>query len=200
VTITANPTTQARSTTLIIAGIRLNITQDGGTTISPPINPGLLLNGTFDKDVNSWTWFSRFPNGLGAAEWSQLDANGSPASGSMILRDTDFVFAQAFQRLQCVRLNTGGGFYEFGTKVRTGGANGEAAIALLTYASTDCADPYNGREEHVLRPAQPGVWTSYAFTRPISGSARSALIVLASAADTPPFETWFDDVFLREVK
>lgn len=200
VTITANPTTQPRTTTLIIAGLRLDVIQDGATTVSPPINTGLLLNGTFDKNLSSWTWFSRFPNALGTPEWSQLDANGSPASGSMLLRDTDFIATQSFQQLQCVRLPTGGGFYEFGAKVRTGGTNGEAAIAILTYASTDCADPYNGREEHVLRPAQPGVWTKYDFTRPISGSARSALIVVASAAYTPPFETWFDDVYLREVQ
>ncbi|HUR82765.1 MAG TPA: BACON domain-containing carbohydrate-binding protein [Thermoanaerobaculia bacterium] len=202
VTVIANPTSQTRSATLIIAGIRLNLTQDGATTISPPIAGNLLVNGTFDKDVSAWGWFSRFPNALGTPQWSQLDANGSPASGSMLLRDTDFLASQSFQQLQCVRLNTGGGFYEFGTKVRTGGANGEAAIALLTYASTDCSDPYltADRKDRVLRPSQSGVWTKYDFNGTISGNARSALIVVASAADAPPFEAWFDDVYLREVK
>ncbi len=202
VTLTANPTPQQRSTTLIIAGIRLDITQDGAATVSPPIAGNLLLNSTFDTNVSSWTWFSRFPNALGTPQWSQLDANGSPASGSMLLRDTDFIPTQSFQQLQCVRVAVGGGFYEYGAKIRTGGTNGEAAIALLTYASTDCSDPYipADRKDRVLRPAQPGVWTKYDFAGAISGSARSALIVLASGADTPPFEVWFDDVYLREVK
>lgn len=201
VTVDPNTSTTARTATLIIAGVRLAVTQEGASPISPPVNAGLLVNGTFDRDLSSWGWFSRFPNGIGVAEWSQFDANGSPASGSMLLRDSDFIAAQSFQQLQCVRVPTGGGFYEYGAKVRTGSAQGEAAMALLTYASTDCSGNYNGRAEHTITPAQPGVWQKFDFSRTISGSARSALIVLASAATTaPPFETWFDDVNLREVK
>ena len=57
------------------------------------------------------------------------------------------------------------------------------------------------RADHFVRPAQPGVWQSFAYSRPVLGNTRSALIVLATAADgAPPFETWFDDVYLREVK
>ncbi|HYC91088.1 MAG TPA: BACON domain-containing carbohydrate-binding protein [Thermoanaerobaculia bacterium] len=199
VTVSPNAAATSRTATLIIAGVRLAITQDGAARISPPIADNLLLNGTFDRNVSSWTWFSHFPNGIGTAEWSQFDANGSPASGSMLLRDSDFLAGQAYQQLQCVRIPTGGGFYEYGAKIRTGSAQGEMAIALLTYGSTDCSGNYNGRVEHWDRPQQ-GVWHSWKFSRPMPGSVRSALIVLASAADTPPFETWFDDVYLREVR
>jgi hypothetical protein len=201
VTVAPNPTAAQRNAALIIAGVRLVITQDGAARIAPPAIAGnLLVNGTFDKDVSSWTWFSRFPNGTGTPSWSQFDANDNPLSGSMLLRDSDFLFAQAFQQLQCVRVTAGSGVYEYGTKLRTGSAQGEAAIAILTYASTDCSGNYNGRSDRTLRPSAPGVWQKYDFTHPIIGNARSALIVLASAADTPPFEVWFDDVYLREVR
>jgi hypothetical protein len=199
VTVAPNPASTSRSATLIIAGVRLVITQSGAALVSPPVANSLLVNGTFDRNVSSWTWFSHFPNGIGTAEWSQFDANGNPASGSMLLRDSDFLAGQAFQQLQCVRIPTGGGVYEYGAKIRTGSAQGEMALALLTYTSTDCSGNYNGRVEHWNRQ-QPGVWQTYAFSRPFAGSVRSALIVLASAADTPPFETWFDDVYLREVR
>lgn len=203
VTVTPNPGATVRSATLIIAGVRMVITQDGSARISPPIAGNLLLNGTFDRDTASWTWFSHFPNAIGTAEWSQFDANGSPASGSIMLRDQDFLPSQAFQRLQCVRVSAGGGVFEYGTKVRTASAQGDVAFAILTYASTDCSGNYisNGRADHIVRPAQTGIWQKFDFTRPISGNARSVLIVLASFADNnPPFETWFDDVYLREVK
>ncbi|HEX6088224.1 MAG TPA: BACON domain-containing carbohydrate-binding protein [Thermoanaerobaculia bacterium] len=201
VTVTPNPAATARTTTLIIAGVRLVITQDGAARISPPIAGNLLLNGTFDRDIASWTWFSHFPNAIGTAEWSQFDANASPASGSIMLRDSDFIPSQAFQRLQCVRVTPGGGIFEYGTKVRTPNAQGGVALALLTYASTDCSGNYNGREERDVTPATPGVWQKFDYTRPIAGNARSALIVLATFAEnTPPFETWFDDVYLREVR
>lgn len=201
VTVSPNPSTTARSTTLTIAGVRLTLTQDGAALVSPPIAGNLLLNGTFDRDIASWTWFSHFPNAIGTAEWSQFDANGSPASGSILLRDSDFLPTQAFQRLQCVRVTPGGGIFEYGTKVRTVSAQGDVAFALLTYASTDCSGNYNGREERDTTPAQTGVWQKFDFTRPIAGNARSALIVLASAGgNNPPFESWFDDVYLREVR
>ena len=201
VTVSPNATAAPRSATLIIAGVRLVITQDGAARISPPIAGNLLLNGTFDRDIASWIWFSHFPNAFGTAEWSQFDANDSPFSGSIMLRDSDFLPTQAFQRLQCVRVSAGGGVFEYGAKVRTVSAQGNVALALLTYASTDCSGNYNGRAEHDVRPPQVGVWQKYDFTRPITGNARSVLIVLASFADSnPPFETWFDDVYLRELK
>ncbi|HVE71720.1 MAG TPA: BACON domain-containing carbohydrate-binding protein [Thermoanaerobaculia bacterium] len=202
--VTANPSAQPRSTTIVIAGIRLNITQEGAATISPPIAGNLLANGTFDKDTSAWGWpRPDYPNGPGSPIWSQLDANGSVASGSMLLRDIDFVPSQSFQQLQCVRIPTGGGFYQYGATVRVGSTAGEAALGFLYFASTDCSGNYlgvNGRVVHNLGPQEVGVWKKVEFSRPMPGTARSAMLVLASGADTPTFEVWFDDVFIREVK
>jgi len=198
VTVTANATNSQRSATLIIAGLRLVVTQDAGATISPPVAGNLLVNGTFDRDIAAWGWQSRFPNGIGNAEWSQLDANGSPASGSFLMRDVDFVTGQAFQRLQCVRVD--GGFYDYGAKVRTGSAGGVVEIAFITFASTDCSDvAYKNYYVSFATPPTPGVWQKFDFVQGASGTARSAIIVLAVAADPqPPFDVWFDDVYLRK--
>jgi hypothetical protein len=201
VTVTPNPTAAQRSATLIIAGVRLAITQDGSARLSPPIADNLLVNGTFDRGVASWDWWrADYPNGPGVPEWSQFDANGSPASGSMLLRDADQSFNQSFQRAQCVRI-TPGRLYEFGAKVRTGGSQGEGLIAFLTYAGNNCSGNYIIRNVKIARLVQPGVWQQYDFTQAVSGSATgSAILLLGSAADIPPFETWFDDVYLREVR
>ena len=202
--VTANPSTQPRSTTLIIAGVRLTITQDGAPTVAPPIAGNILVNGTFDRDTSGWGWpRPDYSNGPGSPIWSQLDANGSVGSGSMLLRDIDSVFEQSFQQLQCVRIPTGGGFYQLGASVRVGSTAGEGAIGFLYFASTDCSGDHigiNGRKVYELGPQEPGVWRKVEFSYPVAGAARSLMIVLASGADTPPFEVWFDDVFLREVK
>ena len=200
VTVTANPTTQARSTTLAIAGVRLVINQEGAALVSPPIAGNLLVNGTFDKDIAAWGWQSRFPNGLGTAAWSQFDGNGSPASGSILMRDVDFVTGQAFQRLQCVRLDGGFSYYEYGAKVRTGSTGGVVEITFITFTSTDCSDEeYRNYYVSLATPPAPGVWQKFDFVNAANSSARSAIIVLAVAADPePPFEVWFDDVYLRK--
>ena len=196
VTIGANDQTTPRTTTLIVAGVRLQVTQEGATgIIAPPRSMGLIVNGTFDNDVAGWGWLARYPNGPGVPQWSGLDANGSPASGSMLLRDADQSFTQSFQQLQCVRI-TGKRRYDFGVKVRTGGDQGEALVAFLTYASNDCSGNYTIRNVQVARP-EPGVWQAFDYSQNV-GAAGSAILLLGSAADVPPFDVWFDDAYLRE--
>lgn len=200
VTVTPNTTTTSRSAALVIAGVRLTVTQDGGATVSPPIAGSLLTNGTFDRDVSGWGWpRADYPNGPGAPQWSQFDANGSPASGSLLMRDTDFVFGQAFQTLQCVPIQSGR-TYEFGVKLRTGSADGEPQIAFLTYTTTNCSGNYKIRFVPQVGAVQPGVWKKYDYRQRVELGERSAIVLFGAAANTaPPFEVWFDDVYLREV-
>lgn len=197
VTIGRNDATPPRTTTLIIAGVRLQVTQEGASSVSPPRDANLIVNGTFDKDVSGWGWFARYPNSPGVPQWSQFDANGSPASGSMLLRDADQSFAQAFQQLQCVRI-MGKRRYAFGVKVRTGGDQGEALIAFLTYASSDCSGDYGIRNVQIARP-EPGVWQTFDYSQNV-GAAGSAILLLGSAANVPPFDVWFDDAYITEPK
>lgn len=200
VTVAANTGPTSRTVSLIIAGVRLQVTQEGGATISPPTVSNLVANGTFDRDVTGWAWWrADYPNGPGAPQWSQFDAAGNPTSGSMLLRDTDSDYNQSFQRAQCFPIPPGRS-YAFGAKVRVGSPSGDGLIAFLTYASSDCSGNYSVRNVQVARPAQPGAWQAYDFTQPIPNSARSAILLLGSAADVPPFEVWFDDAYVREVK
>jgi len=196
VTIPANDQTTPRTTTLIVAGVRLQVTQDGASTVSPP-RTGLVVNGTFDTNIVPWTWQSpRFPNGRGSANWSSIDANGSPASGSILLRDTDF--DHPFQQLQCVPV-TRNTTYRYGARVRGSEGSGEGVMAVFSYQSTDCSDTnFSNQFVSVLRPDQPGVWQEFSFSMTTSSKAQAVLVIIASAATLPPYEIWYDDVFLTK--
>jgi len=195
VTIPANDQTTTRTATLIVAGVRLPVTQEGATTVVPP-RTGLIVNGSFDTNLAPWTWQSpRFPNGRGSANWSSLDANGSPASGSIALRDTDFDLP--FQQLQCVRV-TKNTTYRYGAKVRGSEAQGEGVMAVFNYQSADCSGLFTGQFVSVLKPAEPGVWQEFSFSMRTGSQTQSVIVVIASGATVPPYEIWFDDVFLMQ--
>ncbi len=194
VTVTANTSAQSRNATLVIAGIRLDIAQEGAPAI---LTPNLVTNGAFHTSIAGWIWYDgRFPNGRGTASWSALDANGSPASGSILMRDEGP--GLAFQRLQCIPV-TKNTLYRFGAKVRTGAAKalGDGTIAMFTYPAADCSGDYTDHETRLVSPAEPGVWEPFAFTMRTGSRTQAALIILASGAAAPPFDTWFDDVFLE---
>ena len=198
VTVAPNPVQQARSTTLLIAGLRLELTQDAAATVTPP-NPNLLANGSFNTDIASWVWQSpRFPNGNGTAQWSALDANGSPASGSILLTDTGK--KEALQRLQIIPVLPRTQ-YRFSTKVRPGGPPGQGSgvIAIFDCPDSDCSGEYRPIEpnhDFFIDSTSPGTWEPFSVTFRTRSSARGLLIVIASSAITGDFETWFDDVEL----
>jgi hypothetical protein len=193
VTVAPNTRPEGRATTLVIAGIRFDVTQEGAPTIA---NPNLVTNGGFDAGIASWIWYDgRFPNGRGAASWSTLDANGSPASGSIVLRDDGP--GLAFQRLQCIPV-TKNTLYRFGAKVRTGDGKdrGDGTIAIFTYPSADCSGVFTDNDTRLVSPDQPGVWQDYSFTMRTGSRTAAIILVIASGAAVPPFETSFDDVFV----
>jgi hypothetical protein len=193
VTVSPNDSPQARTASLIIAGVRLDVTQEGAPAIA---NPNLVTNGTFNTNIDGWIWYSpRFPNGIGTASWSPLDANGSPASGSISLRDTGS--DKALQRLQCLPVNKSTD-YRFGTKVRTLAPKerGDGTIALLTYKTPDCTGEYIDYEARLLSPVEPNVWQEYSFTMRTGSRTQSVILVIASGAVQGSFETLFDDVFV----
>ena len=194
VTVAPNDSPEARTTTLIVAGVRLDLTQEGAPAIANPNN--LVTNGAFHTNIDGWIWYDRFPNGRGEASWSLLDANGSPASGSILLRDSGS--GDGFQRLQCLAVNKSTD-YRFGAKVRTGQprTRGDGLIALFTYASEDCSGEFTSNTTKLLSPAEPNVWEAYEFTMRTGSRTQSMLVIIISGAITPPFETWFDDIFVE---
>ncbi|HEX6099759.1 MAG TPA: BACON domain-containing carbohydrate-binding protein [Thermoanaerobaculia bacterium] len=194
VTVAPNLGAEARSTTLIIAGIRLDLTQEGAPTLT---SPNLVTNGSFNTSIDGWIWYTgRFPNGSGTVSWSLLDANGSPSSGSISVRDNGSNLA--LQRLQCLVVNKDTR-YRFGTKVRTSAPKerGDGTIALFLYRTPDCTGEFVESETRLLSPAQPNVWQDYSFTMRTGSRTQSMILIIASGAVIHPFETLFDDVFVE---
>lgn len=193
VTVAPNTSPEARATTIIVAGIRLDVTQEGAPTIA---DPNLVTNGTFDTNIDGWIWYTgRFPNGIGSAVWTPLDANGSPVSGSIALRDTGST--KALQRLQCLPVNKRTN-YRVGTKVRTTAPKekGDGTIAIFTYSTPDCTGDFIDSDTRLLSPAEPNVWQEYSFTTRTGSRTQSVILIIASGAVQGSFETLFDDVFV----
>jgi Putative binding domain, N-terminal len=188
----------SRTANIVVAGIRLQVTQDSAARISPPTtDSNLIPNGKFDTGILPWGWPAHFPNATGGvAQWSQFDANGSPASGSLFLRDNDG--GLAYQQQQCIRV-TKSTNYRYGAKVRAlaGREVGEGIMAVFLYPTADCSGDFTGQFISVLRPSEPGVWQEFTFDMRSGSRTQAVIVVIASAADVPPFEMWFDDVFLR---
>lgn len=195
VTVAENTSPEARAATIIVAGIRLEITQGGAPP--PPPNPNLVSNGTFDTNIDGWIWYDgRYPNGIGTAVWTPLDANDDPASGSIALRDTGST--KALQRLQCLSVGKSTN-YRVSAKVLTTAPRekGDGTIAVFTFSSPDCTGDFIDSDTRLLSPAQPNVWQSYAFTTRTGSRTQSVILIIASGAVQGSFETLFDDVFFQ---
>lgn len=202
VTVATNPTTAPRTATLIIAGVRLQVTQEGAARIAPPTVENLIVNGTFDTKgtIAPWGWLAGFPNGIGSAEWSQFDAGGNPASGSILLRDTgDF---NGLQRLQCIPVAKSTR-YVYGAKIRAGAGSdrGQAEVAVFLTPSATCTDvmkDYTFDARSILQVSTPGEWQEFTFSLTTGSRSQALLFVIASSATVHPFEIWFDDIFVRK--
>lgn len=196
VTIAPNPDPAPRTVTLIIAGVRLQVTQDAASTVSPPRTfDNLVVNGTFDGGIAPWGWQARFPNGRGTAQWSSFDANGNPQSGSILLRDEDGDLA--FQQLQCVAVEASTR-YRFGATVRSASTNGNGIMAVFLYASPTCAGSFTDQTIQTIQPSQLGVWQRFSWTTRTRPSTQAVIVVIAAGTNAPPYEMWFDDVFVRK--
>ena len=197
VTIAANPRSEARTATITIAGLPLTITQQPTVVVSPPIIANnLLRNGTFDTDTSFWGWEDRYPNGAGTAFWSAADANGSPSSGSFVLRNTHV--GNAYQQLQCV--NVGGGvLHDYGGAVRMPNPNGGlAAIVVLEFKSTGCTGTYDKITQQNIILDQAGTWVRKSYSILTKPTTRSMLFLVASGTtDGASFDVSFDDLYLK---
>lgn len=191
-----NETASTRAALITVAGISFQITQSGAT-ISPPIVPGnLLQNGSFALDLSHWGWQDRFPNGTGDASWSRLDANGSIASGSMLLRD-DVESPSAFNRSQCIEAQPG--FYDYGFALRSSSpAGARAIIAMLEFDTRDCSGSYPAYAVRNIELAEAGVWEQRTFTEYLNDDKVALMIIVGGYARQSGIqEVWVDDVFVR---
>ena len=206
ITVAPNTSEAVRSATVTIAGVAHEIVQLGRPAIA---DPNLLVNAKFHVDLANWTWRADYPNSTGSASWSSFDANGSISSGSIMMRDslvreTDGNI-RSFQRLQCVRIEPSR-VYEYGGAIRLSGpaSRGGAAIAIFEYESTDCSGPFTANHKtNVVYATVPESWERHKFPLMRAGpDAHTWAFIIVSAVSSstePPFDVWFDDLFLRLV-
>lgn len=197
-----NPTNTARTAEVLVAGVRYTFSQEGSVVVSPPIAGNVLQNGQFNTDLSFWGWQDRFPNGLGDASWSSIDAAGNANSGSIRLRNTPLPDRRvSFQQLQCVAVEPGQ-VYEYGGKFLTRSRDGEAIFALAFYADATCDAAHLANEDQTEESSTPGTWQSETYTTRMGPETRSVLFVIGNVADvkpgSPTFELFIDDVFLKK--
>lgn len=200
VDVAPNPTSSARTATLLIAGVKYELVQEAAAVISPPVAGNLLQNAGFDRDLSFWGWQERFPNGVGSAAWASLDAANNPNSGSIRLRnDQRGGNGPAYQQLQCVAVDAGE-VYDFGGKFfATSTAGGEAVFSIVQYADEGCGTATISRTTQTPRARTPGTWQSESYTMRMGGSTKSALVVIGGfAAIGATYEVYLDDVFLKK--
>lgn len=200
VEVAPNPSTTPRSTTLLIAGLRYEIAQDGGATVSPPIEGNVLRNAGFDTDLSFWGWQDRFRNGTGSAAWSSMDVKGNPHSGSIRLRNTrPEDQGLAFQQLQCVDVE-GGQIYEFGGSFNAASPSDvEPVFGVVEYEDEGCDAQFVWVTSESPRADGPNVWTTKSYTMRMGPNSKSALMIIGSLAKTAgTHDVFIDDVLLKK--
>lgn len=190
--------------TATIANARQTFSSSTPVTVAGPVPaPNRVVNGGFDTDISHWGFNDPTlvgGNGSGDASWSNLDAEGKPASGSIHLQNT--ANGRAFQQIQCVTLNPGEQ-YTFGARAYyDGNTTGGALLAVAEFGSSDCSGGSNG----VLALPSVGVsfsgarkWVLAQTTTNAQPSTHSGYVFLAAGKSGTGtlYEVYFDDVFVR---
>lgn len=201
VTVLANTSTSIRTATVLVAGLDLVITQLGKPE-APIIETGIIKNGAFATDLSFWGWQDRFPNGVGTVTWSNLDANGSAASGSLRMRNTQ-LSGPGMQILQCVQIPNIGEVYDFKFAYRMQATfSGAMAVRIIEFASQDCTGPYDVtsvRLDQTFFPNNTEAWRREETSFRTGATAQSAIVVFgAKTQNAQPFDAYVDDVvFLK---
>lgn len=120
----------------------------------------LVVNATFDTDVNDWEAF----NLQLEAQWDADDSDGDPASGSATALH-DLATGGQTMLIQCIPAEPdtvyafGGAFH----LVATGAATDNAFFLLYPKASTDCGGAPNGASA-IATVDVSGAWTQTSST------------------------------------
>lgn len=196
ITVKPNESAAARAATVRVAGLSLAVNQQG--KIAPPIiEEGIVKNGTFNTDLANWGWQDRFPNGVGLVSWVASDANGNPASGAMLLRNT-LLAGPGMQSLQCVSVNSGAVYsLSFAYRMQVSGS-GLMQVSVFDLESADCTGPYSVRFTKQYFQSGSDAWRRDTNSFRLGGTAKSALIVFASkTSNNAAFDLTIDDVAMK---
>ena len=162
----------------------------------PAWGQNLIENGGFDEDLAGWTLFAA---GDSSATWNELDAEGSPTSGSF---RAEMVYAglgnpNAVAASQCVPVESDQ-LYTFGAQIlRPAQATSEISfLRVQWFESADCSDAeLQTTDQSNFLPDD--TWISVVRADVFSSAARSARLILATLSqdESGPYVTFYDDVF-----
>lgn len=162
----------------------------------------LLLDGAFDDptDVAPWLEFNDFLE----VDWSNDDAFGEGASGSIQLRNSDPVGNSGIKTAtRCVQL-TPGAKYRFTAQAKVPGGQtkaGTAVAILYFYTANNCNGTRFG-QTFSTEVSSPGTWQSLGTdVIDLTEDARSVEIALGNLKvdDGGSVDVLFDDVQMEEL-
>ena len=150
----------------------------------------VVPNGHFHVDVSGWA----FSGGQGTQEWSALDWQANPASGSLKVTNSWTILANQLStsRSDCFLL-AGPGPYELGAEIRipsNQGSPGSALVMVGWYANQSCAQPsLGGALGTVVGATTPDSWVATLNTAIVIPSGAQSARVLAGVGKTFEFGT-----------
>lgn len=156
----------------------------------------LIENGGFDEDLTGWTLFAA---GDSSATWNELDAEGSPTSGSF---RAEMVYAgpgnpNGVAASQCVPVESDQ-LYSFGAQLlRPAQATSESSfLRVQWFGDENCTGAdVQTTDESLFLPDD--TWVSVVRADVFSSDARSARFSLTTLSqdESGPYVTFYDDVF-----
>jgi hypothetical protein len=149
----------------------------GWAGVSPLLAQNLVSDGGFAADLNAW---HHDPNDDGTSAWSSVDANGSAASGSVLLTSTHAINGVLVKLMeQCVPV-VAGATYDLSTKVLF--SDGETttgwAEATIYWESGPVCNTYISGNGLLTEKTTPGTWVAGSETFTAPAGATSALVFL----------------------
>jgi hypothetical protein len=159
----------------------------------------LISNANFDGgSTNAWPFFPGFSNGT--VQWSSLDADSRPGSGSLLLSNQNTSASRDTALYQCLAIEPSR-LYLLSGKVRIPAhllETGRAQVLLDLYSSSDCTT--GGVAGFSLPGAQNvfDTWAAPAISLTSPSTAHSAIVFLDVFKNEPGglFQAQFDDLFL----
>jgi hypothetical protein len=155
----------------------------------------LVTNGSFDTDTSGWTVSA--PSGL-LFVWTDLDALGTPTSGSGLATTT--VTGQAVAISQCVPAGiVAGTSYDFAAVVRVSswGVHGTSDVALNWFGGAACTGAATGGTSYSTNSLDTWVQLGQDDVTAPAGTASAEVVLrLTKDASGSTFQTYIDDVAL----
>ena len=155
----------------------------------------LVLNPNFDIDVAGWAALT-----TATIEWSPLDAEGNPASGSALVANLSTTANDSTGAIQCIEGINGESLIRFAADVMIPGGQletGHAHLLVQWYDESECGGAQVGLATTTgIYTTEPDVWyTDFDFAEAPLGaqSARLRLSVWKNE-DSGTLQAHFDDV------